>query len=175
MQARVKLGLALLAAAFSGSVLAVQPQPVGTSPQGASAPDVAKTPTPPAPVPIPYPNAVPQSSAQQETPKNNSTFKRSTGDEASGGVMQFNPKELTIKKDVPAAGPLPLTPLDRPIAREPGKIEIPNVQAVRPVPPPPAPAAGGWPAKIQGPTMVDKSGEARRAPAKIDAITIKQK
>jgi len=93
----------------------------------------------------------------------------------SSGVMQFNPKELTIKKDVPAAGPLPLTPLDRPIAREPGKIEIPNVQAVRPVPPPPAPAAGGWPAKIQGPTMVDKSGEARRAPAKIDAITIKQK
>ena len=173
MQVSVKLGLALLATAFSGSVLAAQPQSVDTSPQGASGPDVAKTPGPAAPVPIPYPNAVPQPSAPQETGvKNNSTFRHSTGDEASSGVMQFNPKELTIKKDVPAAAPLPLTPLDRPIAREPGKVEVPNVQAVRPVTPPPA--APAWPSKITGPTMVDKSGAAR-SPAKIDAITIKKK
>ena len=168
MQVSVKFGVALLAAAVSGSVLAVQP--VGTSAQGASGPDVAKTPTPTAPVPIPYPNLAPQPSAQQETGlKNNSTFRHSTGDEASSGVVQYyNPKELTVDKRVPAAGPLPLTPLDRPVAREPGKVEIPNVQAVRPVPPPPA---AGWPAKIQGPTMVDIAGDKRRAPAKIDAIT----
>lgn len=160
MQVSVKLGLALLATAVSGSVLAVQPQPVGTSPQGASAPDVAKTPTPPAPVPIPYPNVAPQPSAQQETGlKNNSTFRRSTGDEASSGAAQYyNPKEMTVDKSVPGAEPLPLTPLGQPVVREPGKVEIPNVQAVRPVTPPPAPAAG-WPAKIDAITI--KQGVAR--------------
>ncbi len=63
------------------------------------------------------------------------------------------------------AAPTPIAPVP---------IPYPNVQAAPPVPPPPA-AAGGWPLKYQGPTMIDKSGEARRAPAKIDAITIKQR
>jgi len=95
MQARVKLGLALLAAVFSGSVVAVQPALHGQN-TNAGPVDVAKTPAPPNPaVPTPYPNTVhgmgvPDSQkegsktrVQGETVlKNKSSFKHSAGDEA---------------------------------------------------------------------------------------------
>jgi hypothetical protein len=93
-------------------------------------------------------------SAQETMLKNKSAYTSTSGNEAA-------PRQVP---DV-ARTPTPIGPVP---------IPYPNVQVVPPVPPPPA-AAGGWPLKYQGPTMIDKSGETRRAPAKIDAITIKQR
>jgi hypothetical protein len=123
MQVSVKLGLALLAAAFS----------VGTP-------------------------------AQNETVlKNQSTYTSTVGDEAAGA------QKIEVVRPPTPVGPVPI-----PYPNTPVPLPQPEL---RPVTPPPASGhvfTPAWPSKITGPTMPDKSGRAR-SPAKIDAITIKQK
>jgi hypothetical protein len=97
MQACVKLGLAVAAVALSassaqaGETTIQSPGTTSKSPAVEThGPDVAKTPTPGGPVPIPYPNmgGAPgkQDQAAKKEPmlKNDSTYKTTTGDEASG-------------------------------------------------------------------------------------------
>ncbi|MGH8669617.1 MAG: PAAR-like domain-containing protein [Burkholderiales bacterium] len=134
MQASAKLGLALIAATFAGSVHAdvsvfSMDTVTGKSDPSATAtgPNVSKVPGPPGPfVPIPYPNtpldqpADPAPTAKKpENPpvlKQGSTYIKSTGDEAGTlkGVVSIR---------APSPAPTPVIPPALPAVQQPVLVE----------------------------------------------------
>jgi len=161
MQARVKLGLALLAAVFSGSAVAVLPAATGQE-MNAAPVDVAKTPGPPAPsVATPYPNTVhgmgaPDSQKEgSKTPvqgeavlKNKSSLTHSTGDEAgsstgtglatrSTGAPEYKNYSFDVKQEGENVNrnlaPTLSNRQPKPVVKEPRPVNVVTPKPSRPV------------------------------------------